>query len=137
MLTLFQHAIQHGHKVAIRERDKTFTYAELLQESRLLASALLNENSDMAEARVAFLVNPGFDYVKTQWAIWLAGGVAVPIFLQAPLPSIQYTLDDTAAGIMIVSTEYTSMVAPLCRQLGVQMIDVEDKQTRIVTLPVV
>ena len=137
MLTLFQHAIQHGHKVAIREGDKTFTYAELLQESRLLASALLNENSDMAEARVAFLVNPGFDYVKTQWAIWLAGGVAVPIFLQAPLPSIQYTLDDTAAGIMIVSTEYTSMVAPLCRQLGVQMIVVEDKQTRIVTLPVV
>ncbi len=137
MLALFQQASQHGHKVAIREGDKTFTYAELLQESRLLASTLLNGNSDMAEARVAFLVNPGFNYVKTQWAIWLAGGVAVPIFLQAPLPSIQYTLEDTAAKIMIVSAEYSSMVAPLCRQLGVQMILAEDKQTRVVTLPVV
>lgn len=137
MLTLFQQAKQHGHKVAIREGDKTFTYGELLQESRLLASTLLNGNSDMAEARVAFLVNPGFNYVKTQWAIWLAGGVAVPIFLQAPLPSIQYTLEDTAAEIMIVSAEYSSMVAPLCMQLGVQMILAEDKPTTIVTLPAV
>ena len=86
---------------------------------------------------MAFLVNPGFNYVKTQWAIWLAGGVAVPIFLQAPLPSIQYTLEDTAAKIMVVSAEYSSMVAPLCRQLGVQVILAEDKQTRVVTLPVV
>jgi malonyl-CoA/methylmalonyl-CoA synthetase len=137
MLALFQQASQHGHKTAIKEGDKTFTYAELLQESRLLASTLLNGNSDMAEARVAFLVNPGFNYVKTQWAIWLAGGVAVPIFLQAPLPSIQYTLEDTAAEIMIVSAEYSSMVAPLCRQLGVQMILAEDKQTKVVTLPAV
>jgi malonyl-CoA/methylmalonyl-CoA synthetase len=137
MLTLFQQAMQHGHKVAIREGDRTFTYAELLQDSRLLASTLLNGNSDMAEARVAFLVNPGFNYVKTQWAIWLAGGVAVPIFLQAPLPSIQYTLEDTAAMIMIVSAEHSSMVAPLCRQLGVQLIVAEEKQTRIVSLPVV
>jgi malonyl-CoA/methylmalonyl-CoA synthetase len=137
MLALFQQASQHGHKMAIKEGDKTFTYAELLQESRLLASTLLNGNSDMAEARVAFLVNPGFNYVKAQWAIWLAGGVAVPIFLQAPLPSIQYTLEDTAAEIMIVSAEYRSMVTPLCRQLGVQMILAEDKPTRIVTLPAV
>ncbi len=135
MLTLFHQAMQHGHKVAIREGDKTFTYPELLRESRLLASTLLNGDSDMAEARVAFLVNPGFDYVKTQWAIWLAGGVAVPIFLQAPLPSIQYTLEDTGAGIMIVSAEYSSTVAPLCEHLGVQMILVEDKQTGVVTLP--
>ena len=137
MLTLFQQATQHGHKVAIKEGDKTFTYAELLQESRLLASTLLNGNSDIAGARVAFLVNPGFNYVKTLWAIWLAGGVAVPIFLQAPLPSIQYTLEDTAAEIMIVSAEYRSMVAPLCNQLGVQLILAEDKQPRIVTLPAV
>ena len=137
MLALFQQAMQHGHKMAIRERDKAFTYAELLQESRQLASTLLNRKSDLGEARVAFLVNPGFNYVKAQWAIWLAGGVAVPIFLQAPLPSIQYTLEDTAAGVMIVSAEYGSLVAPLCRQLGVQMILAEDKQTGVVTLPVV
>jgi malonyl-CoA/methylmalonyl-CoA synthetase len=137
MLTLFQQVTQHGHKVAIREGNNTFTYEELLQASGLLASTLLNGNSDLGESRVAFLVNPGFNYVKTQWAIWLAGGVAVPIFLQAPLASIQYTLEDTTAEIMIVSAEYGSMVQQLCSQLGVKLIVAEDKQTGVVSLPVV
>jgi len=137
MLTLFQQASQHGYKVAIREGNNTFTYEELLHESRLLASTLLNGNSDLAEARVAFLVNPGFNYVKAQWAIWLAGGVAVPIFLQAPLTSIQYTLEDTTAEIMIVSAEYSSMVDPLCSLLSVKLIVAEDKQAGVVSLPVV
>ncbi|HMG93022.1 MAG TPA: acyl-CoA synthetase [Chryseolinea sp.] len=137
MLTLFHQASHHGDKVAIREGDKTFTYAELLQESKLLASTLLNGKTDLAEARVAFLVAPGFNYVKTQWAIWQAGGVAVPIFLQAPVASVQYVLEDTAAKIIVVSSEYIPTVATLCKQLGVQIITAEDKHTRLVALPVV
>ncbi|HEX6889433.1 MAG TPA: acyl-CoA synthetase [Chryseolinea sp.] len=135
MLTLFQLAAHHSGKVAIREGDKTFTYAELLHESQLLASLLLNGNTDLAEGRVAFLVAPGFHYVKTQWAIWQAGGVAVPIFLQAPLASIQYTLEDTAAKIMVASSEFSALVAPLCKRLGVQMITAEDKQSSNLSLP--
>jgi malonyl-CoA/methylmalonyl-CoA synthetase len=137
MLTLFQQASHHRDKVAIREGDTTFTYAELLRESRLLASKLLDVNSDLGEARVAFLVTPGFNYVKTLWAIWQSGGVAVPVFLQAPLPSIQYILEDTAAKIMLVSSEYSSMVARLCKQLEVRVIMAEEKQTTLLALPAV
>jgi malonyl-CoA/methylmalonyl-CoA synthetase len=135
MLTLFEQASRHRDKVAIREGDKIVTYAELLHESRLLASTLLNGERDLSETRVAFLVTPGFNYVKTQWAIWQAGGVAVPIFLQAPLASIQYVLEDTAAKVMVVSSEYSAMVAPLCKQLGVRTITAEDKQARLQALP--
>jgi malonyl-CoA/methylmalonyl-CoA synthetase len=122
MSGLFERAMQYGSKVAIREGEKSFTYADLLQASQHLAAALLHGKSDLEEARVAFLVTPGFDYVKTQWAIWQAGGVAVPIFLQAPLASIRYTLEDTGASVMVVSPELCDMVSPLCAELGVHII---------------
>jgi len=135
MLALFQQAVGHGHRPAIRDDQGTFSYAELLRASEQLASALLNGKADLAEGPVAFLVNPGFDYVKTQWAIWRAGGVAVPIFLQAPPTSIQYTLEDTGATIMVVSPEYSVIVA-LCSQLGIRCILLDNiQETRHVTLP--
>ena len=136
MLALFQQALRHGNQPAIQEGDKTFTYAELLQAAEVLAAALLNGKRDMAEARVAFLVNPGFDYVKTQWAVWRAGGVAVPIFLQAPLASIEYTLQDTGARVMVVSTEHRAAVASLCSQLDVLLIPLDSiPKVRQVVMP--
>jgi malonyl-CoA/methylmalonyl-CoA synthetase len=136
MLALFQNALKHRPRIAIREGDKSFTYEELLLASQQLAAMLLDGKTDLSESRIAFLVNPGFDYVKTQWAIWQAGGVAVPIFLQAPLASIQYTLEDSAANFMVVSVEHRAMVAPLCAQIGVQLISLDNiKQAKPVVLP--
>lgn len=126
MLAIFQQALLHGHRVAIQQDSTTYTYAELLEASESLAHALLDGHADLSEVRVAFLVNPGFDYVKTQWAIWIAGGVAVPIYLHAPMTSIQYTLEDTTAKIMVVSMEYYTAVSPLCAELGVQLISLDN-----------
>jgi malonyl-CoA/methylmalonyl-CoA synthetase len=50
-----------------------------LAAAESFACLLLAEKKDLNEARVAFMVAPGFDYVKVQWGIWLAGGIAVPL----------------------------------------------------------
>ena len=65
--------------MAIITVDGRFTYDELLDASAGVASHLLDGTADLVEARVAFLMPPGFDYVATQWGIWRAGGVAVPL----------------------------------------------------------
>ncbi len=136
MLTLFQQALQHGKKPAIQQTDRTFTYADLLNGSEDLAAELLAGKTDLAEARIAFLIIPGFDYVRTQWAIWRAGGVAVPIYLEAPLASIQFTLEETQAMILVVSPKYSDTVAPLCKQLGVLLISLDNKpRIKRITLP--
>lgn len=138
MLALFQQAHQHQDRIAIQEGDKTFTYRTLLHDSQRLAAVLLANHSDLAEARVVFLVNPGFDYVKTLWAIWQAGGVAVPVFLQAPHASIQYTVDDTRATIMVVSPDYQTKVEGLCTQSGIRLIVLDNiPQTTATHLPAV
>jgi len=53
-----------------------------------VASALLDGAADLGEARVAFLVRPGHEYVATLLGIWRAGGVAVPLWVSHPLPEL-------------------------------------------------
>jgi malonyl-CoA/methylmalonyl-CoA synthetase len=136
MVALFHQARQHANRIAVQEGDKIFTYAQLLHDSQRLAAELLVNCSDLAEARVAFMVNPGYDYVKALWAIWQAGGVAVPLYSQAPEASVQYSLQDTGATFMIVSSEHLSRVDTLCKTRNIELIELKEQLTHaLVTLP--
>ena len=66
-------------RIAIIAADGTFTYDQLDDASRRVAGALLADNADLNQTRVAFLVPPSFAYAAVQRGIWRAGGVAVPL----------------------------------------------------------
>ncbi len=110
MDAFLQVATTHLTSVAIASEGNSYTYKDLLEASHLYASLLLQDQPDLTEERVCFMVHPGFDYVKTQWAIWRAGGIAVPLCLSHPLPSLQYVIEDTGASVIIVSPEYESIL---------------------------
>lgn len=81
-----KHATTNPDKVAVVDRTKgqSFTYRQLLADVSALKKWLLEElglasTGDLQERRIAFLVPNGYDYVVTQWAVWAAGGVAVPL----------------------------------------------------------
>lgn len=120
---------------AIIVDDKDFTYAELLKASSHVASFLLKGENDLQEQRIAFMVNPGFDYVKVQWAIWRAGGIAVPLCLSHPLPSLQYVIEDTGARFIIVSPQYESLLKNLAAEKNIRFIvlneNMPDKETEL------
>ncbi len=82
----------------------------------------MQDAGDLLEARVGFMVNPGFDYVVEQWAIWQAGGIAMPLCLTHPLPSLEYVIEDTNATILVVSPEYASLLEKLCHDRGIRLI---------------
>jgi malonyl-CoA/methylmalonyl-CoA synthetase len=111
MLQLIENAKNHLAKTAIIDSKTTFTYAELLQKSEHIAAELLAGNQDLEEKRVAFIFKPGFDYVAVQWAIWRAGGIAVPLCITYPFPSLQYVIEDTQAGILVVGKEYEELLS--------------------------
>ena len=112
MLQLIENAKNHLAKTAIIDSKTLFTYAELLQKSEHIAAELLAGNQDLEEKRVAFIFKPGFDYVAVQWAIWRAGGIAVPLCITYPFPSLQYVIEDTQAGILVVGKEYEELLSP-------------------------
>ena len=122
MTDFIKQATKYSDNVAIISHDHSNSYRDLLNGSSQFASLLLNGESDLNEQRVCFMVNPGFDYVNVQWAIWRAGGIAVPLCLTHPLLSLHYVIEDTNASILIVSPEYESILKNLAEQKQIRLI---------------
>jgi malonyl-CoA/methylmalonyl-CoA synthetase len=113
MLQIVKNASQNLAKTAIFSDGETFSYENLLNKSAQIATKLLSGEADLNQKRVAFMVSPGFEYVAFQWGIWRAGGVAVPLCITYPLPSLKYVIEDTAAEIVIAGPEYLDILKPL------------------------
>ena len=58
----------------------------------------METRDDLDQARVAFFVQPGFEYVAVQRGIWRAGGVAVPLAASHPPPELDYVIRDCRRG---------------------------------------
>ena len=126
MITLVENASNFTNRTAIKSNGQSYLYQDLLAASESIAVQLLKGREDLNEARIAFLVTPGLDYVKLQWGIWRAGGIAVPLCTKHPLPSIQYVLEDTQAESIIYAPEFTSLLSPLFDSDQHQFIPIED-----------
>jgi malonyl-CoA/methylmalonyl-CoA synthetase len=126
MLPIILQANKNLDKSAIFSDGETYTYAQLVNASKQVGTCLLFNQIDLKEARVAFMVNPGFNYVKTLWAIWQAGGIAVPLCITHPLPSLEYVLEDTGASILIVSKEYLSVLQPYINKTNIKVFIIEE-----------
>ncbi|MEQ8684305.1 MAG: acyl-CoA synthetase [Imperialibacter sp.] len=125
MLQLFQKAKIYAQKAAIVSNGSSYTYQQLLFASQQFATLLLDGASDLKERRIAFLVEPGFDYVKVQWGIWQAGGVAVPLCTSHPLPSLQYVIEDTEASVVAVSPSFREILQSYAETKSIRFIVLE------------
>jgi malonyl-CoA/methylmalonyl-CoA synthetase len=123
---LITRARSHGDAFALRTSDGEHSYRELLDRSEEIASVLLGDEDDLGEARIAYLCPAGFDYVTIQWAIWRAGGVAVPLSLSATGPELEYTLSDSQCSCVVAPREFAAKVEPLCSRLQLRLVITDD-----------
>ncbi len=135
MLPLLQNAHRHPDRPAIISNGRRYTYRELLAASEATALALLDGRADLGKARIAFLVAPGFDYVRTQWGIWRAGGIAVPLSDKHPYASIRYIVEDTGAEAVVFSRAYEARLQPLFDEFPIRTMPVEGVMGRAGELP--
>jgi malonyl-CoA/methylmalonyl-CoA synthetase len=108
----------HGTRTAIVDRSGQYTYEHLLRVSAGIADRLLDGRSDLGEERVAFLITPGFQYVAVQWAIWRAGGIAVPLPIAHPPTELEFLVRDSEASIAIGDADNASVVQSLAHATG-------------------
>ena len=113
MIPLLRKAQNYLERNCVRFEEEVFTYSDLLSRSHFIASFLLKGQSHVNGARIAYLVNPGFDYVSIQWGIWRAGGIAVPLCVKHPVPSLSYVLSDTSASHVIYSADFKTTIQDL------------------------
>lgn len=125
MINLIRKANDNLDRIAIKSDDISYTYEQLLNVSKGIALDLLDGKEDLNEERVAFLVQPGFNYTTIQWAIWRAGGIAVPLCVKHPFSSIGYVIDDTSASVVICSLEFEKLLSPLKNKPSIRFISSE------------
>lgn len=109
-------------RVALDAPDGEWTYAALLTTSAAVSAELRDGASDLAEARVAYLIDPGGAHVASLWGIWRAGGVAVPLAVSHPRAEIEHVLTDSGASAIIVDAAHRSKVEELAQLHGLRMV---------------
>lgn len=124
-LPLVARAREHGARTAIVAAEGTFTYRQLLDASERVAAGLLAGRGDLGEARVAFLVPPGFHHVAVQWGIWRAGGIAVPLAVSHPPPELAYVIRDADAEIVVVHPTFAEKIKAVSLPPGVRTVSTE------------
>jgi malonyl-CoA/methylmalonyl-CoA synthetase len=116
---LIDRAVGHGGRLAMRAEEGELTYAQLVDRSARLARGLLDRRRDLEEERIAFLLPAGIDCVVAQWAIWRAGGVAVPLNVEASPPEIEHVLATAGVSRVLTRTDTAPRLRDLCATHGI------------------
>jgi malonyl-CoA/methylmalonyl-CoA synthetase len=125
-IPLIAAAHAHPDRTALIASDGRVTYRELLERSANAAAALLAAHADardLAGERVAFLVAPSVRHVSTQWGVFRAGGVAVPLCISHPAPELAHVLDDASPALIVADREFEALIGPLARARGLPVLE--------------
>lgn len=126
MIPLIARAEEHLERIAVVDANGRYTYRDLLRASAKVSSALLAGTRDLNEARIAFLVEPGFPWVATQWGIWRAGGVAVPLHHASARPELEYYIDDMQALTAVFDEAGSVLLKPVAQARGIRPLPVSE-----------
>jgi malonyl-CoA/methylmalonyl-CoA synthetase len=133
-LELFQRAAKSGASTAIISNGSKFSYRQLLHDSHKLSERLRlsvgsMSSADLQERRVAFLCPSTYEYVATQWAIWSAGGVAVPLTSHHPPAELEYYIRDSQASIVVGHHSSSKVLQSIAEKCGAVYLEISDIAT--------
>jgi malonyl-CoA/methylmalonyl-CoA synthetase len=99
-----------GETPAVHDATGTYSYAALHSRATALARVLLDGRRDLDEARVGVLVAPGASWVIAMWAVWAAGGIAVPLSPLHPPAEWLYVLADADVSAIVVDDAHRARI---------------------------
>ncbi|KAM3918491.1 malonate--CoA ligase ACSF3, mitochondrial isoform 1-T2 [Leptodactylus fuscus] len=125
---VFYRAPAYGNRTALIDQYGPHSYQDLylrsIALSREITLLLGNPQNDVPPERVSFLCPNDASYVVCQWAAWMSGAIAVPLYKNHPPLEIEYILKDSQSALVLAETKYTDVIAPLAEKLGIANITV-------------
>lgn len=119
---VFVKAIAHGDKLAITDNNGSHTYSQLYCSSLGVAgricTALNSDFGNLEGKRVSFLCGNDASYTVAQWAVWMSGGTAVPLYRQHPQSELEYIISDSQSSLLLAGHSYAETLDPLAQRLG-------------------
>ncbi|XP_072202715.1 malonate--CoA ligase ACSF3, mitochondrial isoform X3 [Excalfactoria chinensis] len=123
---VFTKALTFGDKVAVVDQNGEHTYRELFCQSLRLSQEICRvlqcSSRDLKEERISFLCPNDASYVVAQWASWMSGGVAVPLYKKHPVQQLEYVIEDSQSALVIATEEYVGKISPSAEKLGVPVL---------------
>ncbi|XP_069918031.1 malonate--CoA ligase ACSF3, mitochondrial isoform X2 [Oryctolagus cuniculus] len=121
---VFTRALGFGDRIALVDQHGRHTYKELYRRSLQLSREIcrLRGSEDLREERVSFLCSNDAAYVVAQWASWMSGGIAVPLYRKHPEAQLEYFLRDSQSSVAVASPEHVELLSPVARKLGVPLL---------------
>lgn len=140
-LPIFQQLAQHakGGRTAIvdysvaPDGEAEYTYSQLLEDVVKLRDELADFTGkrDLEGGRVAFLIESGYNYVVTFFAIWALGGFAVPLCTTHPTHEMVYTVTDSDSELLLSSQHFE----PKIRELADAVAKASNERRAMYILP--
>ncbi|XP_033935733.1 malonate--CoA ligase ACSF3, mitochondrial [Pseudochaenichthys georgianus] len=119
---VFTRAPAFGDKLAILDSSGTHSYKQLYCSSLGLAGRIktaLNSNcGELGGKRISFLCANDASYTVAQWAAWMSGGTAVPLFPKHPESELEYIISDSQSSLLVAGHPYAKTLEPLAQRLG-------------------
>ncbi|XP_074522302.1 malonate--CoA ligase ACSF3, mitochondrial isoform X2 [Halichoeres trimaculatus] len=123
---VFDRAPVFGDKVAIIDSSRSHSYKQLYYSSLGLAGRIcttLNSGFGGLEGkRISFLCANDASYTVAQWAAWMSGGTAVPLYRKHPQSELEYIITDSQSSLLVVGHPYTETMEPLAQRMGLPCI---------------
>ncbi|XP_032872428.1 malonate--CoA ligase ACSF3, mitochondrial-like [Amblyraja radiata] len=123
---VFTRAANFADRLAIVDDHGSYTYKDLYRcsqgLSRKIQSALGCSDGDIKEQRISILCPNDVSFVIAQWASWMSGGVAVPLYRKHPVPELEYVVQDSQSTLIIVEEDYTELITPIANRLQVKCL---------------
>ncbi|XP_035422205.1 malonate--CoA ligase ACSF3, mitochondrial isoform X2 [Cygnus atratus] len=123
---VFTRALNFGDKIAIVDQHGEHTYRDLFRQSLRLSQEICRvlgcSSRDLKEERISFLCPNDASYVVAQWASWMSGGIAVPLYKKHPVQELEYVIQDSQSALVVAAEEYVGKIAPSAEKLGVPVL---------------
>ncbi|XP_044061821.1 malonate--CoA ligase ACSF3, mitochondrial isoform X1 [Siniperca chuatsi] len=118
----FARALAFGDKLAIIDSSGSHSYKQLYCSSLGLAgriSTTLNSDFGGLEGkRISFLCSNDASYTVAQWAVWMSGGTAVPLYRKHPQSELEYVISDSQSSLLVAGHPYAETLELLAKRLG-------------------
>uniref|UniRef100_A0A667WWF6 Malonate--CoA ligase ACSF3, mitochondrial n=1 Tax=Myripristis murdjan TaxID=586833 RepID=A0A667WWF6_9TELE len=119
---VFTRAPTYGDKLAIVDSSGRYTYKQLYASSLGLAgkisSALNLDFGSLEGKRISFLCGNDASYTVAQWAAWMCGGTAVPLYRKHPPSELEYIISDSQTSLLVAGHAHAETLEPLAQSLG-------------------
>lgn len=123
---MFIRALAFGDRIALIDKHGRHTYRELYDRSLCLAQEICRlrgcKVGDLQEERISFLCSNDVSYVVAQWASWMSGGIAVPLYWKHPEAQLEYFIQDSRSSVLVVGQEHLERLSPVAQRLGVPLL---------------